>query len=166
MRRLLLIVAAAVLGAAAFAQSAAAVPPIKEDFTFSDITAVLTDVCPFPVTVVSEGTGTEIDFFDQNGDLTMVQVHQVEQDVFTANGKTLVGLPYTFNLQVLFDPETGEVTHVFASGVVSRVRLPGGNFFLTAGRLDFAAHPGADFLLQPDVGAQGNIAGFCAALSP
>jgi hypothetical protein len=52
----------------------------------------------------------------------------------------------------LFDPEIGDVTHVFASGIASRV--PGGNFFLTAGRVDFAAHPGADFLLQPDVGAR------------
>jgi hypothetical protein len=166
MRRLLYTVVAAVLGAAAFAQSAAAVPPIKEDFSFSGATAVLTDVCSFPVTVVFGGTGTETDFFDQNGNLTRVHIHQVEQDVFTANGKTLVGLPYTFNIEVLFDPETGAVTHVFASGVASRVALPGGDFFLTAGRLDFAAHPGADFLLQPDVGAQGNIAGFCAALSP
>ena len=166
MRRLLFIVAAAVLGAAAFAQSAAAVAPIREDFTFTDATTVLTDVCSFPVTVVFSGTGTETDFFDENGNLTRVQIHQVEQDVFTANGETLVGLPYTFNLQVLFDRESGEVTHVFANGVASRVPLPGGDFFLTAGRVDFIAHPGADFLLQPDVGAQGNIAGFCAALSP
>lgn len=165
MRRLLLIVAAAVLGAAALAQSAAAVAPTREDFTFT-ATTVLTDVCSFPVTVVFTATGTETDFFDDNGNLTRVQIHQVEEDVFTANGQTLAGLPYTFNLQVLFDQESGEVTHVFASGVVSRVPLPGGDFFLTAGRLDFNAHPGADFLLQPDVGAQGNIAGFCAALSP
>jgi hypothetical protein len=165
MGRLLFIVAAAVLGAAALVQSAAAVAPIKEDFTFSGETAVLTDVCSFPVTVVFAGTGTEIDFFDENGNLTRIQIHQVEQDVFTANGKTLVGLPYTFNLQVLFDPESGEVTHVFASGLVSRVPLPGGDVFLTAGRLDFIAND-ADFLLQPDFGAQGNIAGFCAALSP
>ena len=165
MRRLLFIVAAAVLGAAALAQSAAAVAPIKEDFSFSGETSVLTDVCSFPVTVEFSGTGTEIDFFDQSGNLTMIQIHQVEQDVFTANGKTLVGLPYTFNLQVLFDPESGEVTHVFANGLVSRVPLPGGDVFLTAGRLDFIAND-ADFLLQPDFGAQGNIAGFCAALSP
>jgi hypothetical protein len=166
MRRLLFILAAAVLGAAILAQSAAAVAPIREDFTFTDATAILTDVCSFPVTVVYAGTGTETDFFDENGNLTRIHIHQVEQDVFTANGKTLVGLPYTFNIQVLFDPESGEVTHVFASGVASRVPLPGGDFFLTAGRVDFNAHPGADFLLQPDVGTQGNIAGFCAALSP
>jgi hypothetical protein len=166
MRRLILIVAAAVLGAAAFVQSAVADAPIKEDFSFSDATSVLTDVCSFPVTVVFSGTGTETDFFDRDGNLTRIEVHQVEQDVFTANGKTLVGLPYTFNIQVLFDPQTGEVTHVFASGIVSRVPLPGGDFFLTAGRADFAAHPGVDFLVQPDVGLQGNLAGFCAALSP
>jgi hypothetical protein len=29
-----------------------------------------------------------------------------------------------------------------------------------------AAHPGVDFLIQPDSGAQGDVAGFCAALSP
>jgi hypothetical protein len=165
MRRFLFMAAAAVLGAAALAQSAAAVEPIREDFTFSD-TVVLTDVCSFPVTVEYTATGTETLFFDQDGNLTRVQIHQVEQDVFTANGRTLVGLPYTFNLQVLFDPDTGEVTHVYASGVASRVPLPGGDFFLTAGRVDFLAHPGATFLLQPDVGAQGNLAGFCAALSP
>jgi hypothetical protein len=50
--------------------------------------------------------------------------------------------------------------------VGSRVQLPGGDVFLTAGRLDFAADPDAQFILQPDVGAQGNIAGFCAALAP
>jgi hypothetical protein len=164
MRRFLFTLAAAVLGAAALAQSATAVPPIKQDFTFDD-TAVLTDVCSFPVTVEFTQTGTEIDFFDANGNLTRVQVNSVEQDVFTANGRTLVGLPYTFNQQVLFDPESGDVTHVFASGLVSRVPLPGGDLFLTAGRLDFIAH-GTTFLVQPDVGAQGNLAGFCAALSP
>jgi hypothetical protein len=165
MRRFFFTVAAGVLGAAVLAQSATAVPPIRQDFTFTD-TAVLTDVCSFPVTVEYTQTGTEIDFFDQDGNLTRVQVHNVEQDVFTANGRTLVGLPYAFNIQVLFDPESGDVTHVFASGLVSRVPLPGGDFFLTAGRLDFLAHPGETFLVQPDVGAQGNLAGFCAALSP
>ena len=31
---------------------------------------------------------------------------------------------------------------------------------------EFADHPGATFLLSPDRGNQGNVAGFCAALSP
>jgi hypothetical protein len=165
MRRFLSTVAAVLLAAVAFAPTAAAVEPITEDISFSD-TAVLADVCSFPITIEATATGTQTSFFDQDGNLTRVQIHIVEQDVFTANGRTLVGLPYTFNIRVLFDPDTGEVTHVFASGLASRVPLPGGDFFLTAGRLDFAAHPGTTFVLQPDVGAQGNLAGFCAALSP
>jgi hypothetical protein len=165
MRRFLSSVAAAVLAAAAFAQTAAAVEPIREDASFSD-TVVLADVCSFPVNVEFTVTGTQTTFFDENGNITRIKLHNVEQDVFSANGKTLVGLPYTFNVQVLFDPDSGEVTHVFASGLVSRVPLPGGDFFLTAGRIDFAAHPGASFLIQPDVGVQGNLEGFCAALSP
>jgi hypothetical protein len=165
MRRLLSTAAVVALGAAALAAPATAVKPERNDFVFSD-QAVLTDVCPFPVTVDFRTTGTETLFFDKDGNLTRIQIHQVEQDVFTANGNTLVGLPYTFNLQVLFDPATGEVLHVFASGVASRVPLPGGDVFFTAGRIDFIAHPGATFLLQPDVGAQGNLAGFCAALAP
>jgi hypothetical protein len=165
MRRFLSSLAAAMLASVAFASTAAAAEPIREDISFSD-TVVLTDVCSFPITVDVTVTGTQTTFVDQNGDVTRVQIHNVEQDVFTANGKTLVGIPYTFNIQVLFDPDTGEVTHVYASGLVSRVPLPGGDFFLTAGRLDFAAHPGATFLIQPDVGVQGNLAGFCAALSP
>ena len=165
MRRFLSSVAAAVLAAAAFAQTAAAVEPIREDASFSD-TVVLADVCSFPVTVEFTVSGTQTTFFDKNGNITQIKFHNVEQDVFSANGKTLVGLPYTFNVQVLFDPDSGEVTHVFASGLTSRVPLPGGDVFLTAGRVDFATHPGASFLIQPDVGVQGNLEGVCAALSP
>jgi hypothetical protein len=165
MRRVLFTATAAVLGAAALAAPAAAVEPVREDFSFSD-SVVLTDVCAFPVTVQFSVTGTQTTYFDQSGNVTRIQIHNVEQDVFTANGRTLVGEPYTFNLQLVFDPETGELVHIYASGVASRVPLPGGDFFLTAGRVDFVDHPGALFLLQPDHGAQGNLAGFCAALSP
>ncbi len=109
-------------------------------------------------------SGTDTLFFDKDGNLTRVHGHVVEHDTFTANGKILTGLPYTFNVQVLFDPETGMVTNVFGSGVLSRVPLPKNDLFLTAGRWDFIA-AGTSFLVQPDVGAQGDIAGFCAALS-
>ena len=61
--------------------------------------------------------------------------------------------------------EDGEVTHVYASGLVERVPLPDGTVFLSAGRLDFAAHPGSEFRIVPDVGRSGNVAAFCAALA-
>jgi hypothetical protein len=115
------------------------------------------------VTITATVVGTETTFYDQSGQVTRIQVHLVEQDVFTANGQTLMGLPYTFNIQVLF--EDGELTHVYASGLVARVPLPDGTVFLSAGRLDFAAHPGSDFRIVPDVGRSGDVAAFCAALA-
>jgi hypothetical protein len=75
-------------------------------------------------------------------------------------------LPYTVNEEVLFD-SSGNVTHVYAEGVVERVLLPNGSLFLTAGRTDFINHPGEGFVVVPDVGTPGgDVAGFCAALSP
>ena len=165
MRRSTIAVAAALVWAVAAVVPTAAVAPIREDIDRSG-NAVLTDVCAFPITVEFTQTGTDTLFFDQSGALTRIHGHVVEQDVFTANGKTLHGLPYTFNVTVVFDQQTGEVAHVYATGVVSRVPLPGGDVLLTAGRLDFLAHPGTSFLVQPDVGGQGNVAGFCAALAP
>jgi len=124
---------------------------------------VVEDICSFPVTITATVVGTETTFYDQSGAVTTIHIHVVEQDTFTANGETFTGLPYTFNIDVLF--EDGEVTHVFASGIVERVPLPDGSVFLSAGRLDFAAHPGSDFRIVPDVGRSGNVATFCAALA-
>ena len=143
---------------------AAAAAPTKTEFSFT-ASGVLTDVCSFPVNVDSTVSGFEIDFFDGSGALTRIYIHNVEQDTFTANGKTLTGIPFTFNIEVLFD-SSGNVTNVFASGVVEKIPLPDGSLFVSAGRLDFAAHPGATFLISPDKGNPGNVAGFCAALSP
>ena len=165
MRRSTLAVVAALVWAVAAVVPVAAVAPIQQDVDRSG-NAVLTDVCAFPITVEFTQTGTDTLFFDQSGALIRIQGHIVEQDVFTANGKTLHGLPYKFNVTVLFDQQTGEVAHVYAKGLISRVPLPGGGVFLTAGRLDFLAHPGPAFLVQPDVGALGNVAGFCVALAP
>ena len=159
MRKWLFAVAAVALAAVGSAQPAAAAAPTREPINISD-TTVLTGVCPFPVNVAATITGSQTVFTDNSGTTTRVEVHTVEQDVFTANGKTLVGLPYRTNAHVLIDPRSGEETHVYASGVISRVPLPGGDLFLTAGRLDVAAHPGTETFLQPDVGAQGNVAGF------
>ncbi len=37
-------------------------------------------------------------------------VHQAEEDLFTANEKTLVGISFTFSVEALFD-NSGNVTH-------------------------------------------------------
>jgi hypothetical protein len=162
--RLLLLLSLIALGTTAvLAQPAAAVEPTREPIDETTI-FVATDICSFPVTITATLVGTETTFYDQSGAVTRIQIHVVEQDVFTANGETLTGLPFTFNIRVLF--EDGEVTHVYASGLVERVPLPDGTVFLSAGRLDFAAHPGSDFRIVPDVGRSGDVAAFCAALAP
>jgi hypothetical protein len=165
MRRFRLLILLSLLALSAtgiLAHPAAAVEPTRVPIDDTD-TFVVEDICDFPVTITATLVGTETTFYDQSGEVTRIQIHVVEQDVFTANGETLTGLPYTFNLQVLF--EDGEVTHVYASGVVARVPLPDGTVFLSAGRLDFVAHPGAEFRIVPDVGRSGDVAAFCAALA-
>jgi hypothetical protein len=161
--RLLVLLSLLALGSTGvLAHPAAAVEPTREPLDVT-VTSVVEDICSFPVTITSTLVGTETTFYDQSGEVTRVQIHAVEQDVFTANGETLTGLPYTFNIRFLF--EDGEVTHVYASGLVARVPLPDGTVFLSAGRLDFAAHPGAEFRIVPDVGRSGDVAAFCAALA-
>jgi hypothetical protein len=154
----------ALAAAGVLASSAFAAAPTKEYFSVTDIPATLTGVCDFDVAVSFDVTGFEIDYTDESGALTRAYLHETEQDTFAANGKSITGEPYTFNLDVLFD-STGEITHVYASGVVSRIVLPSGTLFLSAGRSDFAQHPGVDFLLSPDVGNPGDVEAFCAALS-
>ena len=161
--RLLFLLSLIALGTTAvLAQPAAAVEPTTEPIDETN-TFVVEDICSFPVTLTATIVGTATTFYDQSGAVTRIQIHLVEQDVFSANGESLTGLPYTFNIRVLF--EDGEVTHAYASGLVSRVPLPDGTVFLSAGRLDIHAHPG-EFLIVPDVGRSGDVAAFCAALAP
>ena len=152
------------VGAVIFALSALADRPTRIPFaaTFSN---VLTDVCAFPVNVDSTLSGFEIDYRDQSGALTRSFIHQVEQDTFTANGQTLVGDPFTAEFQLLFD-SGGSVIHAYATGLFETIHLPDGSLFVSAGRADFTQHPGVGILLSPDMGNPGNLAGFCAALSP
>jgi hypothetical protein len=164
-RRTFLVFVAAVVATAVFVPAAAAAQPIKTPFSGVTFSSVLSGVCTFDVNVDATVSGFEIDFFDQNGNITEAYVHQVEQDTFTANGKTLTGIPYTLNLDVLFD-SSGNITHVFSNGLVEKIPLPDGTLFVSSGRVDFVDHPGVTFVLSPDVGNPGNVAGFCAALAP
>jgi hypothetical protein len=76
-----------------------------------------------------------------------------------------VGTPFTFNNEILFD-SSGNVTHIFGTGLVETIPLPDGSLFISAGRADFTQHPGATFLISFDMGYTGDLAAFCAALSP
>jgi len=51
-------------------------------------------------------------------------------------------------------------------GAAEKIWLPDGSLFVSAGWIDFVDHPDATFVLSPDRGNPGNVAGFCAALAP
>jgi hypothetical protein len=153
---------ALILGTAV-ASPAAADKPVQMDYTFP-YTLVVSDVCPFPVTIDGTNTVAQTDHYDKDGALTLQSLHILEQDTFTANGKTLVGVPFTFNMRVLWD-ENGNVTHAYSSGVSQKIPLPDGSLFIAAGHFDFMDH-GFNWTMSPDHGNPGDIAAFCAALAP
>jgi hypothetical protein len=128
-------------------------------------TGVAVDGCAFPVTVDATGSGTEIDFFDSGGALTRTQLHVTEQGTYSANGKSLVGAPITYNISILFD-NSGNITKAVISGVIAKAPLPDGGLFISAGHVDLAARGFPTFILTPDVGATVNLDRFCAALAP
>jgi hypothetical protein len=137
--------------------------PAKSEFTVAGEYDFI-DVCTFIVHIDTNLNITETDFFSQDGALVRIKNHITEQDTFTANGKMLVGIPFTFNVELLFD-SNGNLTHLYATGVIEKVPLPDGGHFFSAGRVDFAAHGFPEYLLSPDKGNPGNIDGFCEALS-
>jgi hypothetical protein len=162
MRRLL--AAAVALSFAALASTAGASTPQRRHQVFA-ATVVVTDICPFPVTIDFSADWAITDFTGTDGTLVRTHLAGSETDVFSANGRSLTGETYHYSYQVLFAPD-GTVTHNYAAGIVEKVRLPDGSLFISAGRLDFAAHPGLVFAITPDVGRSGNVAGLCAALAP
>ena len=149
---------------ATFVAPAAAAPPEGSPFDETNVLSAVPGLCPFPVDVVQHLTGFNAVFFDADGNVTQVHLHVTEQDVFSAHGRSLTSLPYTFNLRLVFDPETGELEKFFLSGVILRVPLPSGEIFHSAGRVDFVAR-GPSFAITPDVGRSGDVGAFCGALT-
>lgn len=129
-------------------------------------TAFLTGLADFVIQVDSVVNVTEIDVFDKSGALVRVSQHLVEQDTFTANGKTLVSEPFSFNIELGFD-SSGNLTRFTSEGPGAKVRLPDGGLFVTAGFIDWLTHPpGTTYILAPDKGSCVNLEGLIKALSP
>jgi hypothetical protein len=163
MRTAFAAVGVALVMAGGVVSPALAAPP-KRDFFTDQQTRVVESVCPFPVTVVATFPGTrQVDFYSRDGVLKRTAYHIVEQDTFTANGKTLVGVPYRFRTVANFN-ESGEVTSAYGTGHHVRVPLPDGRTFFVAGRVNFLQQVN-DFVWVPDSGASKNAAAFCAALA-
>jgi len=151
------------LSAIGFSTSAAlADRPVKYELSIP-VSDTLKNFCSFPVNIDSIYKITGTDFLDNNGVIIRSHWHMVAQDTFTANGKTLVGIPFSYNIELLWDGNN--ITSFIVNGVVEKVQLPGGGIFNPAGHTDLSATPYATFL-TPDKGNPGNIDGFCAALAP
>jgi hypothetical protein len=151
--------AATVITAALLAPVATADQPVRVPFTQTS-TGVVTDLCAFPITQEMTVTATEVIFTGT----ARVSAHFVEQDVFSANGKSLTSSPYTFNVQATID-SNGNFTMEEVSGVVVKVPLPDGGLFISSGRYVRENPTGAPVFF-PDNGGTHNLAGFCAALAP
>ena len=143
------------------AAPAGAVAPVTTPLV-ATATTVADDLCAFPVTITSTFDGTQRAYFTAGGQLTRIDFHFVEQDVFTANGVTLTGDPFV-NEQLSYFTD-GQLVHDFEVGVIERVPLPDGSTFLSAGRVDFIPH-GPGVIITPDVGRSGNLTEFCDALA-
>jgi hypothetical protein len=154
---------AAAIGVVAFTPTASADKPLKSEGGFSG-EYTLTDACSFPIDVTFNVTYTEQDYPDKSGALR-VHYHITEQDTFTTTANSLPGVPFTFNVHFVYDSE-GVLTRQYAQGVQEKVPLPDGGHFISAGRINWLAHPNVPFVLLPDNGATVNLDRFCAALAP
>jgi hypothetical protein len=83
-----LALATTVLALLGFAGTAGAVPPIHDSFSVH-LTDVDTETCSFPVVRDWDFTNAETAFFDADGDVTKVQLHQASVGTLTGNGVTL-----------------------------------------------------------------------------
>lgn len=109
-----LVVLGAIVVVAAFAPVTAPDQPVTFPFAFSQ-TAPLVGACPFDITVDSivSGRGTVLTY---KSGARREQYHVNEQDRFSVNGKSLSGVPFTFNATWIFD-SNGIPTSVVGSGV-------------------------------------------------
>jgi hypothetical protein len=72
----------------ALAGTAAATPPLHDSFSIH-LTDVDTQTCSFPIVREWDFTTHDTAFFDANGVITMLQLHQSSVGTLTGNGVTL-----------------------------------------------------------------------------
>jgi hypothetical protein len=163
MRKLAMTLAAAAgLALTGLAPSAYAAPTtgrFQQEITYVDDGA--SAACGFPVTFHQLDRGTYELFFDQQGNLTRVQVQTLTDGTATANGVTLLEHGRENNF---YDVLTG--TSMEAS-LEFRVWLPGlGVVIMDRGRLLFDADGNVIFEAGPHPALAGDFTALCAALTP
>jgi hypothetical protein len=161
MRRVTMSLAAAVclVGLVPPAYATPTTGSFEQEITYVDDGA--TAACGFTVTFHQLDRGTYQLFFDQQGDLTRVQVQTLVNGTATANGITLLVHGRENNF---YDVVTG--TQMDAS-LEFRVWLPGlGVVIMDTGRLLFDADGDVVFEGGPHPALEGDFAELCAALTP
>ncbi|MCA1678368.1 MAG: hypothetical protein LC777_05175 [Actinobacteria bacterium] len=144
------------------AQSASARPTTGQfqvEFTYVDEGA--SAACGFPVTFHQLDRGTYELFYDQQGNLTRVQVQTLTDGTVTANGITLLEHGRENNF---YNVLTGVQ---MAASLEFRVWLPGlGVVIMDRGRLLFDADGNVVFEAGPHPALEGDFSALCAALTP
>lgn len=161
--RLLIVTALLLSTLAVYPTTVFADKPISYSFDFAG-DAVITDLCPFPINFHSEMHAVWTDFF-VDGQLTKSLIFVTEQDTFSTEAVTLVGLPYQYNVKHFFDRD-GNMTLNFSVGVAEKVPLPDGTLFIAAGQINYFNHPDGALVFTPDMGTSGKVDAFCAAIAP
>lgn len=154
-----LVLAVSLVAMAAPVASAAA-PPARPYHGTSQITGIRPDAglgCVSPVEWEFVSTFTYADFSLKDGRIREVG-HQVEQDTFSANGKTLVGNPYKNNYTLVVSGDWQTYYSFVGSGTYLSVTLPDGTLIESSGRIDWM---GLSVAWTPDNGHTGDIAAIC-----
>lgn len=164
MRRFALL-AIAVFAACVAASSATATSQQRYALDFMDIPPPgAVHICPFEVSVVGHVTGYETDHYNDNGELVKIELTGKFVNTYSANGKTLVGESVETNGIIRFDPD-GNLISAYYQGVYERVRLPDGELWTTAGRVNLMNFAEETWIFEPDNGHWSDPAPLCAALS-
>jgi hypothetical protein len=121
---------------------------------------VVNDLCAFPVEVTSHAYGDQT--IVDTATTTIWRAHVHEVDTFKANGNTVTGGPYTWNLQVTLDAD-GNPVQASQTGTIVRIGLPNGEYFFVAGRADVLT-AAVDYIFEPTSGVSKNRDALCAYL--
>jgi hypothetical protein len=168
LRRIILLATVAFVMAAAGAVTlvaaapATAVPPERTQFP-STFEYVDEEICDFPIEFSFESTSTVTRFFDEQGNVTRIQAHFVDDAIATnpANGKSATGHEVA---NVVRDVQNGTQTY---NGIPLHFSVPGyGAVLIDVGRVVFDLTTGEPtFIAGPHQSIEGDVGEFCAALA-
>ncbi len=146
MRRITALLGMTLVSSTLFAAPAAAVPPVTQEFAFSDSITGFVPECGLNLQWDIEGTVDRTFFFDQDDNLVRFQDRVRETNTITNldTGETLQEGPDSFQQRILFNDD-GSVT-VEINGLSVLVNQ-GDNIVVDAGRVVLLFGPGGPSIL-------------------